>query len=234
MWCRRGGDLGGDPVPVVLHPARSCGVTLGHAARFVRRKHKPGSNGIRNTHNPKHRLQDKGVWYSCKAESGKGYMCASLSKLVKSFVDADALSTWLVDHDVDLTGYGRGQAKSVQQLWREVEDGETVFSVSGKAVTRCIDAMLVYVINSSNKVLQEEFQVMPNGTKRARDVPVAEKMKAGEAWKDAAIRAVNEELGSVLPVAPQVFIDESSYTVTVDHSCPRSYPNLKCKVHLVW
>ncbi len=77
---------------------------------------------------------------------------------------------------MDLTGYGRGQAKSVQQLWREVshcpaafatsncwdssemhkalqvEDGETVFSVSGKAVTRCIDAMLVYVINSSNKV----------------------------------------------------------------------------------
>lgn len=46
-------------MPVVLHPARSCGVTLGHAARFVRRKHKPGSNGIRNTHNPKHRLQDK-------------------------------------------------------------------------------------------------------------------------------------------------------------------------------
>ena len=54
------------------------------------------------------------------------------------------------------------------------------------------------------QVLQEEFQVMPNGTKRARDVPVAEKMKGGEAWKDAAIRAVKEELGSVLPVAPQV------------------------------
>lgn len=46
---------------------------------------------------------------------------------------------------------------------------------------------------------------MPNGTKRSRDVPVAEKMKAGESWQDAAIRAVKEELGSVLPVKPQVF-----------------------------
>lgn len=45
---------------------------------------------------------------------------------------------------------------------------------------------------------------MPNGIKRARDVPVAEKMKAGDAWKDAAIRAITEELGSVLPVAPQI------------------------------
>ena len=46
---------------------------------------------------------------------------------------------------------------------------------------------------------------MPNGTKRARDVPVAEKIKAGECWQDAAIRAVKEELGSVLPAEPQVF-----------------------------
>ena len=57
---------------------------------------------------------------------------------------------------------------------------------------------------STLQVLQEEFQIMPNGTKRARDVPLAEKMKAGEAWKDAVIRAVKEELGSVLPLAPQV------------------------------
>ncbi|DBA87584.1 TPA: hypothetical protein ACH3X1_004607 [Trebouxia sp. C0004] len=162
-------------------------------------------------------------------------MNASRSEPVKRFVDANALSTWLVDHDVDLTAYGKGQAKSVQQLWREVEDGETVFSVSGKAVTRCIDTLLVYIISSSNKVLQEEFQVMPNGTKRARAVPLAEKMKAGEAWKDAVIRAVKEELGSVLPIAPQVSIDESSYTVTVEHSYSQSYPNLDCKytVHKV-
>ena len=54
------------------------------------------------------------------------------------------------------------------------------------------------------QVLQEEFQIMPNGIKRARDVPLAEKMKAGEAWRDAVFRAVKEELGSVLPIAPQV------------------------------
>lgn len=76
---------------------------------------------------------------------------------------------------------------------------------------------------------------MPHGIKRARDVPLAEKMKAGEAWKDAVIRAVKEEVGSVLPIAPQVFIDESSYRVTVEHSYSRSYPNLECKytVHKV-
>lgn len=79
-------------------------------------------------------------------------MSASEPELVKSFVDADALSTWLVctcelaqptshsrpqkkyflqvDHDVDLTGYGRGQAKSVQQLWREVSHCPAAFAIS--------------------------------------------------------------------------------------------------------
>ena len=40
--------------------------------------------------------------------------------------------------------------------------------------------------------------------KRVRDVPVAEKMKAGESWQAAVLRAVKEELGSVLPSQPQV------------------------------
>ena len=83
-------------------------------------------------------------------------MSASEPELVKSFADAGALSTWLVctcelaqptsqlkshcrphkkyflqvDHDVDLTEYGRGQAKSVQQLWREVSHRRAAFAIS--------------------------------------------------------------------------------------------------------
>lgn len=45
---------------------------------------------------------------------------------------------------------------------------------------------------------------MPNGVKRARDVPLAEKIKDGETWQAAVVRAVKEELGSVLPLNPQV------------------------------
>ena len=53
-------------------------------------------------------------------------------------------------------------------------------------------------------MLQEEYQILPNGVKRARDVALAEKMKAGEAWQAAVVRAVKEELGSVLPAGYQV------------------------------
>lgn len=46
----------------------------------------------------------------------------------------------------------------------QVEDGETVFSVSGKAVTRCVDALLVYIISSSNKVGIELLSVRHIGS----------------------------------------------------------------------
>ena len=57
---------------------------------------------------------------------------------------------------------------------------------------------------ASVQVLQEEFQILPKGIKRARGVPLSEKMKAGEAWIDAVHRGVKEELGSVLPSCPNV------------------------------
>ena len=58
--------------------------------------------------------------------------------------------------------------------------------------------------NAAPAGLQEEYQILPSGVKRARDVPLAEKMKAAEVWQAAVIRAVKEELRSVLPAGYQV------------------------------
>lgn len=151
------------------------------------------------------------------------------------FASADQLETWLAQHAIDVSAYGKGQAKTVAQLWQEVEEGECFFTIPGSNVTRCVDVALVYIKNSNNKVLQEEYQIMPNGVKRARDVPLAEKIKDGETWQAAVVRAVKEELGSVLPLNPQVTIDESSHTKLEDVAVSRSYPGLQSKytVHKV-
>ena len=52
-------------------------------------------------------------------------------------------------------------------------------------------------------MLREEYQVRPNGVKRARNVLLSEKMKADASWQTAVLRAVQEELGSILPSNPQ-------------------------------
>lgn len=47
-------------------------------------------------------------------------------------------------------------------------------------------------------------QVLPNGARRARGLPLSEKLLPGEAWQAAVVRGVVEELGPVLPPEPQV------------------------------
>ena len=47
-------------------------------------------------------------------------------------------------------------------------------------------------------------QVLPNGSRRPRGLPLSEKLLPGERWQEAVVRGVVEELGPVLPENPQV------------------------------
>lgn len=47
-------------------------------------------------------------------------------------------------------------------------------------------------------------QVLPNGSRRSRGLPLSEKLLPGERWQEAVVRGVLEELGPVLPADPQV------------------------------
>lgn len=48
------------------------------------------------------------------------------------------------------------------------------------------------------QVLMEEQQVLPSGIARNRGLPLAEKLLPREEWKDCLVRALHEELGSIL------------------------------------
>lgn len=47
-------------------------------------------------------------------------------------------------------------------------------------------------------------QVLPNGNRRSRRLPLSEKLLPGERWQEAVVRGVVEELGPVLPANPEV------------------------------
>jgi len=48
------------------------------------------------------------------------------------------------------------------------------------------------------------MQILPNGNRRTRGLPLSEKLLPGERWQEAVVRGVVEELGPVLPSDPQV------------------------------
>ena len=54
------------------------------------------------------------------------------------------------------------------------------------------------------QILFEEEQILPDGRSRRRNVALSEKLIGDEDWQDAVLRAVQEELGSILPSGYEV------------------------------
>ncbi|PSC69518.1 hypothetical protein C2E20_7044 [Micractinium conductrix] len=91
---------------------------------------------------------------------------------------------------------------------------------------REVSVLNVLLQNSQGQILYEDEQVLPNGARRARGLPLSEKLLPGERWQDAVVRGVIEELGPVLPADPKVEVDEGSMRETVETKESKSYPGL--------
>lgn len=103
---------------------------------------------------------------------------------------------------IDISSWGTGEAKTLEDLKKEIECGETVL-VTGKKgellrkVEVC-DANVYYISPEGKKyLLREDKQVFKDGRVRRRHLgqSVSEKMKPGEKPADAMIRGIQEELG---------------------------------------
>lgn len=152
----------------------------------------------------------------------------------ESFQSAREVEAWLQRHGIDTSAYGKGSAKPVELLWIEVQEGETALAVAEDgAPLRRVSVLNVLVSSPAapGRTLYEAEQVLPSGVRRARGLPLAEKLLPGEAWRAAVDRAVAEELGPALPPGPpSVAVDEGSYSREVETKESQSYPGLRSQV----
>lgn len=133
------------------------------------------------------------------------------------------LRDWLKRQQVDLSKWGEGDAKTVVDLWTEVEHGEC--TLYAEPLLRRVDVVEV-LIHRDGRLLIEREQHFADGRLRVRNRPPSEKLHPGEAPMAAALRCLCEELALsphqiVLPVqeiAQRALLTESG-----------SYPNLKCE-----
>ena len=158
----------------------------------------------------------------------------------------DSLAAWLRAHGVDPSFASAAKSistKSIVELATEVRRGETaLLSDANGAVIRRVRVLRLLIRDDRDRVLIEARQEWSDGRVRERGTPLSEKMRRDEDWRDAARRAVVEELGSRLtffstkkdpartatPTAPVVELngsttgDESSVTddvfLTLDES----------------
>ncbi len=132
----------------------------------------------------------------------------------------------LSNSGIDLEQWGKGAAKTVQNLLDEINSGESTMTIFQDKLIRKVRILYILVRYSDgqkNYVLKEQQQEnKKTGVIRTRDFPasVAEKMQPRETSRAATIRAIAEELGIETPIT----ILDGDTTSKTGHS--DSYPGL--------
>ncbi|KAF9588764.1 hypothetical protein IFM89_015491 [Coptis chinensis] len=143
----------------------------------------------------------------------------SLTNWLKPRLPQDSFSSW---------GNKPG-TKNIHNLFLEISEGESILTDTTPPI-RNLHVITVKIISKSNSncVLIEAFQELSDGTRRERFRPLSEKMKPNESVENAVLRAVKEELGSVITSEDDgnVKIVEGSYVEKVEERGSVSYPGL--------
>lgn len=109
-----------------------------------------------------------------------------------TFKNKSQLANWLKSKGLDLSTWGKGSAKTVQNLWHELTTDNVI--LCDKPVLRIVQAVRV-IIRDGDKILIEKEQLLNDNRRRKRNHPPSEKMKPGENYRQAALRCLYEELG---------------------------------------
>ncbi len=102
------------------------------------------------------------------------------------------LEALLAANGIDTAVWGTGTTKSVDNLWHEVQRGESV--IRQDPLRRVLSGVVQVIIRRQGLLLLDAEQILLNGQKRVRNIPPSEKMHPHETYLEAAIRCLQEEL----------------------------------------
>lgn len=138
------------------------------------------------------------------------------------------LESYLQQHKISVRDWGKGESKTLDDLWQELDHGESRLEESGDRVVRFVTGVgidVYYVSFGIRLKLFEEKQVFTDGRPRERKLStsVGEKMRPRETAQEAAARALLKEL-SITGVAIMAIGVEDRHIVRSD-----SFPGLWTK-----
>jgi hypothetical protein len=118
-------------------------------------------------------------------------------------VDLKSLEEYLLRFGIPLEKWGKGYAKTLSHLLKEIESGECTILEEGGNLLREIEFAMCEMFYRDGKnlfKLIEKKQVFNDGRTRIRDKEssVSEKIMIGEDPLESLIRGVKEELGIIL------------------------------------
>ena len=163
-----------------------------------------------------------------------------------------SLERLLERHGVDTSEWKTGKAKSVENLFGEMQRGEAVLRIDPSgALCRCLNVVKVVILPDLNfpvkthfahaawpgsqvrvcrpenphEHLVEAVQVWPDGRQKKRGRLLSETLRPTEEPVEGALRGLLEELGSIATAA-NIEIEEASLTTWRERIDSPSYPTL--------
>jgi hypothetical protein len=109
----------------------------------------------------------------------------------------EELTSLLKENGVDPEEFGKGEAKTLAHLLKEIHEGEcSLWLTEDGTIKRVVNGACVDVFYK-NQHLKEDRQEFKDGRVRVRDIitSIGEKLQPGEDPRLAAQRALEEELG---------------------------------------
>lgn len=136
----------------------------------------------------------------------------------------------LTDSGVDVTLWGQPGTKSIEDLAREVADGDCELVEADGGLLRCLRVLrldVFYDPDTGDRLhLKEDRQEYANGgpaRRRGLTSSLGEKMRVGEVLgEEIVLRALKEELGIETPVD----VDISLFSYEEELATSRSFPGL--------
>ena len=151
------------------------------------------------------------------------------------FADKVEARKYLLSHGVDTAAWGVCDAKRIEDLLEELQQGEASLQLIGGKIYRNLGVVKLIVrspeVPGQHLVCYE--QQMADGRKRQRNVLLAEKKKRNETADQAAMRAIREELGSVKGMKlDSVLLRVGTYKNWEEVDVSPSYPTLSTRYEL--
>lgn len=143
---------------------------------------------------------------------------------------AELLRRALELHGVPVGLYGTGAAKSVDDLYQELAEGECTLWEEGGVIERRLRVLALDIFRDGRKLVEKKQIFLKDGRERSRALmsSTAEKMLSDETAAEAIARIANEEMPflrglpfELLPV--QTEVKES-----------QSYPGITARYEYVW
>lgn len=131
------------------------------------------------------------------------------------------LIEWLRLHNIDFSQWGRESAKSIEDLWHEIQMGESL--IQDDPPCRVVLGVVRLIICQEDRILIETKQEFGKNQCRDRNIPPSEKLKPLESYIECAKRCLREELGIE---NGDMEIIESTYSQKKNVRNSQSYPGL--------